>query len=395
MTKRVVMFVDMVNSTRLKYVETEQQVETLNRNLFNLIDIQCGSNGKEFIKFTGDGAMVTFPVEENGCYKALKAAELIVQGVDKQNIGLELPRIHIRIGIATGECHQLNEPWNKDLIGPKVDLAARLCAEANQDGILVDKETKDLSTKDSPRLYDHQFEPCVDRLLLEGIPKSLDEEEEKKEKFFYFKAERFIRPLNRDPYSDGLIAFYPDRKALERDFSTARWIYMAAPDSTMLIAGRTLIAWTRIAIELKSAARKKRVKFRFLLSSEQACSYLEEQQIKEIKIHLPKARKFFSDLVEAAPEHFEFRESDQLILDGITCGRILLPPDDRKNEGRGKLVAAQDINAAFGKHKATALWACTCNEDVRERADCMEHGLYCRTRLIFEKSKVPTREEEQ
>lgn len=375
----VIMFVDMVNSTRLKYTQESAIVIEVIKKLYSII--QDKSSGKESIKFTGDGAMVIFKQKNNGCEMALKAAEGILQAVDRQNLLFDpqfktnLYPISIRIGISTGECHEIST-IGLDLCGRKVDLAARLCAEAEPDSILIDEATKGKSN--FPK---HRFSFCKRRLLLKGVPIPPGSPE----KYFYFNPKRFLK--SQLYYSNGLLSLYPDRNSLMIDFRPARIIHIAAPNSVIFVAGRTLISWTSIIPEMKQVAIEKRIKFRFLISAEHTSKYLDEKQQTEIRNHLPNAISFFRYMENFSYKHFQYRETDQLILDGITCARVLFPGNDKSAHSKGKLIALQDINAAHGEHKASILFACTCNkEDEEGDITCMAHGLYNRTKLIYNKS---------
>jgi hypothetical protein len=273
-----------------------------------------------------------------------------------------------------------------DAIGATIDLAARLCAEADCDGILVDQTTKSAS-----RLDDQLFEPCQRRLLLKGVPLS---PKNRPDHFYHFRPLRFVTPPIEDPHSRGVLALYPNRVSLNQDFTPDRLVRLAVEDSIILVAGRTLITWTdrKVVKVMKKVGVPKGVNFRFLISSkkaEEASIYLDEQQTKDIGDHLPRGRTAFRNLSMYDPDHFQPKETDLLILDGITCGWILLPGEKQKGSSKGKLVVLQDINAASGHQKATLLWACVCSQEGEEgRNDCIAHGLYKRTKLIYDKGRV-------
>jgi class 3 adenylate cyclase len=215
MSEWAIMFVDMVGSTEFKY-KYHGSVEQTFKALYTLI--RDHSKGREHIKFTGDGAMVIFRhiPENNGCQYALRAAKDIIRAVDRRNLTFASPpAIHIRVGIASGnpakgECYELStEP---ELSGTKVDLAARLCQETDPDTILVD-----IRTMENSKLPAHLFVKCEQRLPLKGIPRPDNEEEH-----YYFESDRLLRTPKGDNFSKGLLALYPDREALNRDFTPAR-----------------------------------------------------------------------------------------------------------------------------------------------------------------------------
>ncbi|MBV8856653.1 MAG: radical SAM protein [Acidobacteria bacterium] len=387
-----VMFIDLVGSTELKYKEGAGVVADIITELFRIIHDEIIDG---HIKFTGDGAMVIFEKDRDGALHALEAAERILQKVDGANLKFEYPRIHVRIGIATGECYEVSKVSSSpELSGKTADFAARLQGEAEVDSILVDEPTKT-----SSRLPAHRFVECTRRLSLKGVPPPTRDE---REKFYFFKADRLLKPPKQDHYSKGLLALYPDRASLFRDLSAVRLIRLAKQGSTILVAGRTLKHWMDFGTEMRRAIREKGIMFQLLISSEgllesdEIHRQLAAEQIRDMKHDLPEARDHFLDLVEEMSaegkgEYLRLRETDYLILDGITCAEIA-PPGSKP--GDGKLIAVQDINAAPRENKATFLLACRCNAEREIRAEhCMAHGLYKRTELLFEKADECKRRE--
>jgi len=373
-----IMFVDVVDSTALKYKEGPAKIASIMANLYSIID--RSSKDKANITYTGDGAMVIFVKNTNGCFNALNSAEKILQYNDLQNI-IQGNRIQIRIGIATGECYKVSEGVAKvEISGKFADLAARLCSDTEPDTILIDKSTKQFS-----KMADHRFKICDRRLPLKGVKLSSN----KPESFYYFKPNRFLRPRIEEPNSKGLLALYPNRTALSRDFRPERIIWLSAKNSTVLVAGRTLIYWIRLRSEMQFAVKNKGIKFKFLISSENTADHLDSEQKREIKRDLPIARNYFLELVRNNPGHFELKETNQLILDGVTCAEVMLPSDNKNNGQNHILIALQDINAAHGKNKAALLLACSCDDkDSKPDISCLAHGLYERTELLYKLAKV-------
>ncbi|MBF0564810.1 MAG: adenylate/guanylate cyclase domain-containing protein [Nitrospirae bacterium] len=373
----VIMFVDMVDSTKMKY-SPEYDSSTVHDLIKELYDIiENNTPARKHFKFTGDGAMITY--SEGGAKKAIEAAESIIEGVDMLNFKDPLnlkekrPIIHIRIGIATGKCEKIGN--DNDLIGKKVDLAARLCAEADIDTILVDYDTKFFS-----KIPESKFIRCKRRLMLKGVEspdkdgeyqdkdgKSQDRDTEYQDRdaetqdnFYFYKNKRFLQAVNYDHYSRGLLSLYPDRDSLFRDFTQKRIIRMAAKDSTILVAGRTLISWTKFADYMKYFVKKNNIEFNFLISNKDEAHYLDAQQEADINAHIHNAISIFSQLEKEDAKHFHFRETKHLILDGLTCAEIKLRAEE-DHPGKGKLIVLQDINAAAGDSKAALLFTCTCN----------------------------------
>jgi len=372
------MFVDLVGSTALKYEEEPLKVASLIQDLF--ASIKDETKGQKNIKFTGDGAMVIFEKEDGGCKNGLLSAERILQKVDKTNLTFESPRIHIRIGMATGKCYEVSAVGPPELSGKTADLAARLCNEADVDSVLIDH-----ATKDDSGLPSYRFELCSRRLSLKGVPMPPKEPDN----YYHFKVSRFLKPPKQDHYSKGLLALYPDRLALSRDLTPIRIMRLAKPGSTILVAGRTLITWTELDAEMRFAADEKDLRFDFVISSENVLRAeainLGEKQLERMREDLPKARQYFLDLVDHDGANFRLRETDQLIFDGTTCAEVQLPGGTQDKE---KLIVLQDINAAADDAKASFLLACTCNGE--RKISCMAHGLYDRTRRIFDNSKRPS-----
>lgn len=372
-----VMFVDLEGSTQLKYEgASEEEVVKLVEHLFCLISDKC--RGAEAKKFTGDGAMIVFP-HATGCNSrstALEAAKGIIQGVDRGNVRFQWPkRAHVRIGIASGNCYVLSRVGALEVCGSTVDLAARLCSEADRDEILLDGITKSES-----KLPEHRFAVCSRRLSLKGVPllkKSTD--------FFHLKIVRLHSPTKNDSFSSGLLALYADRRTLARDLPLPKLLYLTAPRSEVLLAGRTLVKWTELRSELLHVAKTKLVKFNFLLSSLEASRCLGKEQQQEIKRDLPRATEFFACLQEACPKYFEFRITEYPILDGVTCAYIRLPGYEQDKKEPGHLIVQQDINAAAGDAKASLMFGCTCKKPGHSVDNsCMAHGLRRRTSILYD-----------
>lgn len=384
------MFVDMEGSTQMKYRDgTDASTETVARLIERLFQsIRVESHGASHVKFTGDGAMVIFEVERdrkgaithvgNGCRRALEAAERIMRQLERDNLRFALPQIHIRIGITTGECYTVSD-MGPEVSGRAADLAARLCSEADRDGVLIDEPTRDGSG-----LSANRFDLCTRRLSLKGVPAGMPEA------FYTLRITRLLRPTRKGHFEKGLLALYPVRSALEADFNPRRLLHLAARGSMILVAGRTLIKWTDFDNEIKTALKNKDLSFRFLLTSEAACTYLSDAQQEEIARDLPIAHELFRYLADAKPAGcVQVKESDQLILDGITFATISLPVDFAEaDETTPKLVVLQDLNVASGDGKVTAVWACT--GDNCADCQCTAHGLYERTDILFKKARELT-----
>ena len=390
----VVMFVDIEGSTRLKYEELKQEAKHHKWRfpdiVTELLEIISRATGGQSKKFTGDGAMIVFPFRDDqrrdGRARATHAAERIIQGVDRMNFEFrDRPRIHIRIGIATGLCTPVGVLSNVELSGRPADLAARLCSEADRDGVLIDDATK----KGLTRAMKNRLRECDRRLMLKGVPLKPNPGP-----FWHYKVHRLVTSSEVDYSSKGLIAVYLDRKALDADFpdGVITWVKMAALNSSIFVAGRTLIGWAQRDSELLSS--RTDLKFYFLLSSKESWGQLDEEEKKIVKRDYFKALPIFQLLAKSKPEQFHNASTPHLILDGVTFARIVFPGGNRDDVGR--LVALQDLNV-FRSHptadpaaKATLFWVCTCGIQGSEgESSCTAHGLLRRTIRFWRSSRKP------
>jgi MoaA/NifB/PqqE/SkfB family radical SAM enzyme len=178
-------------------------------------------------------------------------------------------------------------------------------------------------------------------------------------------------------------------------------IDLAAPNSTILVAGRTLANWTRYQKEMLMSAereedevptrsRRKNLSFKFLISSKSSREFLDAGQMKEIEKHWEHAGPVFAELANQDPTHFQVRITDHLFLDGIVCCTILLPGRDSESTGDRVQLVLQDITPPPGDEKSSLLFACNkdCNiETGTVNHECKAHGLYVRTKHIFDISK--------
>lgn len=404
--KCIAMFVDIVDSTKMKYVYNDGTTLDLLKLFVGLIvDILDKSDEKSKIgsRFTGDGVILVYKALHDAFETVLSIAEKIIQSVDTLNVKLidkrpivhkikgsngnkkkEYPRLQVRIGVATGEYQDLSLGLgSKDVIGRGIDLAARLCDEADIDTILVDKATKDGYCKASGVENGKRFKKCEHRLMLKGIPNLKVEEE-----FYYFYPVRLAEKPVEGQFSGGILRLYTDRDSLDEDFVKSKSLFdLAVEGSTILVAGRTLHAWINILKDNIDKIIRKELNFNFIISSRNSChNYLVENQIPDVEAHKPEVEKGFEEIQKEIPGKIDLRETEHLFLDGCTSALIRFPGEsyNRENGGKpkGKRVILQDINAAKGRKKATLLLACTC--DGKEGSGvCMACGLHNRVEHIF------------
>ena len=396
----IVMFVDIEGSTRLKYQQLSQNKWHFRDIVMGLMEVVQDAAQARATKFTGDGAMVVFPSNNRkGCVEAIEAAEKIIQGVDRTNFNFAgAPHIHIRIGIATGVCAKVGGTL-LELSGRPADLAARLCSEADRDGVLVDKATKKAFEKNhalGKKKTKGRFQPCDRRLMLKGVPLKPDPGP-----FWHYKVRRLVQSAEVDYSSKGLVAVYLDRLALDKDFpeGVMTWINRAPSKSSIFVAGRTLIKWAEKQQQLLSS--KKELKFYFLLSLPKSWGFLDKEEKRVVRIDYKRALQKFRKLARLDKSRFHFAHTPHLILDGVTFARIIFP-GGAKHQPNGRLVALQDVNVFrpsgnsgqkdgdAQQSKVTLFWVCTCGQqNSKGGASCTAHGLLRRTLQFWHELPKP------
>lgn len=198
-------------------------------------------------------------------------------------------------------------------------------------------------------------------------------------------------------FSQRLRGLYPNRRELGRFFHPVQVMQNAEHGSEICVAGRTLQAWASCHHEIAYFARERRLRFRFLLSSESASRDLTIEQQAEVKRDRGPAVARFAALQQQLGEYCEVRETPQLIIDGLTVSKVnrsLLDGEDSRDD-HYRFMCQFDINAADGFDKPTLVLACTCDEQPRHAtgsaADgdlrCTVHGLLDRTRRLFENAR--------
>jgi class 3 adenylate cyclase len=123
-----VLFTDLVGSTEQRARLGDVLGDELRRAHDAVVARVALDHSGEVVKGTGDGAMVVFA----GAANALAAAVSIQQGIELQNRGRR-ELLSVRIGLSLGDLVY----ESGDLHGLATNEAARLCAGAAPDGILV------------------------------------------------------------------------------------------------------------------------------------------------------------------------------------------------------------------------------------------------------------------
>jgi class 3 adenylate cyclase len=133
---RTILFTDVANSTTLtQMIGDEAALAMLGVHDTIVRDALAALGGRE-VKHTGDGIMASFV----SAASAVRCAIQIQRELDKHaQANAERP-LKVRVGTAAGEPVE----QNNDLFGSTVQLAARLCAHAQPEQILVSNAIPDL-----------------------------------------------------------------------------------------------------------------------------------------------------------------------------------------------------------------------------------------------------------
>ena len=132
---RAVMFTDIVDSTGMTARLGDVRGVEMVRAHDAIVRRSLGDLGGREVKHTGDGIMAAF----DDVAAALRGARTIQAGFYIFNLG-SAEELHVRIGLHAGEPVE----DSNDLFGGTVQMAARLCAEAEADSILVSGTVRDL-----------------------------------------------------------------------------------------------------------------------------------------------------------------------------------------------------------------------------------------------------------
>ncbi|HJS40667.1 MAG TPA: nickel-binding protein [Sphingomicrobium sp.] len=143
---RTVLFTDIVGSTEMCSRFGDDAAIAMLGVHDHVVRVAIGANHGREVKHTGDGIMAAF----NSAAGAVKSACRIIGGLREHNdAGPEFP-VHVRIGISAGEPVEQHE----DLFGSTVQLAARLCAQAEPGQILVSNVVADLCIGKNLKFFD-------------------------------------------------------------------------------------------------------------------------------------------------------------------------------------------------------------------------------------------------
>jgi class 3 adenylate cyclase len=133
---RTILFTDIVNSTTLTQLLGDEAALAMMGVHDTIVRDALSARGGREVKHTGDGIMAAF-VSAAG---AIRCAIQIQRELDKHaQVNPDRP-LKVRVGAAAGEPVE----QNNDLFGSTVQLAARLCAHAQPEQILVSNAIPDL-----------------------------------------------------------------------------------------------------------------------------------------------------------------------------------------------------------------------------------------------------------
>lgn len=133
---RTIMFTDIVGSTEMTSRYGDDAAIAMLEVHDRIVRIALGGNKGREVKHTGDGIMAAF----NSAACAVRGACQIVGELRRHNDGGPEFPVTVRIGISAGEPVEQHE----DLFGSAVQLAARLCAQAEPSQVLVSNVVADL-----------------------------------------------------------------------------------------------------------------------------------------------------------------------------------------------------------------------------------------------------------
>ena len=133
---RAILFTDMQGSTALTGQLGDAKAMELLRIHNGIIRQSLTAHEGREVKHTGDGFMVCF----SSASQAVECAIAILRAFDAYNRQNPAMAIHLRVGLTAGEPVEEDQ----DLFGATVQLAARLCAGARTDSILVSGVVRDL-----------------------------------------------------------------------------------------------------------------------------------------------------------------------------------------------------------------------------------------------------------
>jgi class 3 adenylate cyclase len=133
---RTILFTDIANSTALTHALGDEAAMTLLDVHNSIVRNALAESGGREVKHTGDGIMASF-ISAAG---AVRCAMQIQRELNKHALANPERPLKVRVGAAAGEPVEQHD----DLFGCTVQLAARLCAHAQPEQILVSNALAEL-----------------------------------------------------------------------------------------------------------------------------------------------------------------------------------------------------------------------------------------------------------
>jgi class 3 adenylate cyclase len=155
-----ILLTDLVGSTRLATSVGPVRADELREEHFGLLRQAITSSGGQEVKNVGDGLMVAFASASAAVECAVSMQQLFERRYRRAEQGL-----HVRIGLGAGE----STVKDGDYFGMPTVEAARLCAQAPSDGILISAAVKMLAG----RCEGVEF-ASVGELELKGFPEPVE-----------------------------------------------------------------------------------------------------------------------------------------------------------------------------------------------------------------------------
>ena len=143
---RSILFTDIVGSTEMCSRHGDDAAIAMLAVHDHIVRTSLGAHSGREVKHTGDGIMAAF----NSAANAVKGACRIIGGLRQHNSAAPEFPVDVRIGISAGEPVE----QASDLFGSTVQLAARLCAQAEPGQVLVSQVVADLCIGKNLRFFD-------------------------------------------------------------------------------------------------------------------------------------------------------------------------------------------------------------------------------------------------
>jgi class 3 adenylate cyclase/cold shock CspA family protein len=174
---KVIMFIDMTDSTNMKEREPETAWLGTYAWFFDKVSEAIEEKGGAIVKYLGDGVMAAFSADEADA--AINAGVLIQEQIADAD-SVRRAHCNCTIAIATGEVVEIHTPSGEsDYIGVVVDRAARLCSAASPKAVFVDRLTiasarmnkvsSDFGSHVKPRRKADDYQGDIQKISLKGI----------------------------------------------------------------------------------------------------------------------------------------------------------------------------------------------------------------------------------